>query len=432
MEKNLKTPIYIGVGQDNGENRRRRENIVQGEVPGQMSSANHIAHAKNDSNATLNGEVSGRMPSANHNVHGSNTGAATTLGEVPGLMFSVSPIVHWRNNKKATMQGEVPGRMSSANHTVHGKNDSKATLNGEVPGRKPSANDIVQGRKHITSKGGVVSGTITSSDIERGPPSSDADKSSEVVLDTSSAQIGRSPSNTYKSSEVMIETSSAPCCQSLIKACGNVKTRGKVLSTFIGKSCSGLCSFKLLLQLCLPLCSLSIAIPSVVLPNWAWSETDKVAVGLFKCCNFTEENRTNCSPLSDCVPSDSNFFPLRKGAAALLITYIAFHGVTIFLATRSQQKHNDDTVNYHGWDAIISFCAAAVGYIGIFIFLLGFRETASINAFPPRMSMNLAIISCVIYQTYAAFLLKSRKPLTSVPIAVVVSYVVVYIMTVVR
>ncbi|XP_052788549.1 uncharacterized protein LOC128223312 [Mya arenaria] len=144
----------------------------------------------------------------------------------------------------------------------------------------------------------------------------------------------------------------------MIKACRNGQTRGKhqlclsncmrgfgyVVKAFCGAigTCVCQCANRLLLNLFLPLCSMSIAISSVVLPYWAWGEEDKVAVGLFKCCKFTEKDVNDCSPLSNCVPSDSKINSFSKATAGLLITYIILNGLTILLTVVSPPRQDSN------------------------------------------------------------------------------------------
>ncbi|XP_052788553.1 uncharacterized protein LOC128223315 [Mya arenaria] len=109
-----------------------------------------------------------------------------------------------RRYRKTNVQDEVSGRMSSANR---GRGNRTATMHGEVPGRMALANYTCHDKNNRRAKGSIVSGTITSSDIERGPSPSDADKSSEAVLEPSSSQCGPHSSNANKSSEVNITLS---------------------------------------------------------------------------------------------------------------------------------------------------------------------------------------------------------------------------------
>ncbi|XP_052790855.1 uncharacterized protein LOC128224828 [Mya arenaria] len=195
---------------------------------------------------------------------------------------------------------------------------------------------------------------------------------------------------------------------------------------FIGQSCFRVCSFKLLLRLFLPLCSMCIATSSIVLPNWAKGETDQVAVGLFKCCNFTDENQTDCSPLSDCVPSDSKFIPLSKAAAGLQITYVLLHVVTIVLATISQNKKElDKRFKWQLGNAVIVFLAAAICYISIVVYLSGVIQTDILIGYPTNLSIHLTLSSCAVYLSYAAVCFKKLKFLICVPILTGYMYFVV-------
>ncbi|WAR30966.1 hypothetical protein MAR_033508, partial [Mya arenaria] len=156
-----------------------------------------------------------------------------------------------------------------------------------------------------------------------------------------------------------------------------------------------------LLRLVFPLCSMSIAISSVVLPYWAWGETDDVAVGLFKCCNFTEENSNSniseCSPLSDCFPSESNVYSLIKAAAGLQITYIVVH--------------------------------ATICFISIIVSFSGVIQSHSLEGVPPLLSINLAIFSCAVYISYAGVCFREPRLCICVPISIAVNYLAIYMMT---
>ncbi|XP_052790786.1 uncharacterized protein LOC128224779 [Mya arenaria] len=196
--------------------------------------------------------------------------------------------------------------------------------------------------------------------------------------------------------------------------------------SLIGQFCNILCSFKSLLQLFLPLCSMSIAISSIVLPYWAWGETDKVDVGLFKCCKTTKESENDCSSLYDCVPSDSKFNSLSQAAAGLLITYIVLNGLSILLATISYSDEPDVSQFCNGTHV---FPAAAIGYIGIIVFLSGVIQSESYTRFPIRLSVHLAIISCAVYLSYAAVCFKEPKVLIGVPILTAVIYFVINMMS---
>ncbi|WAR30970.1 hypothetical protein MAR_033512 [Mya arenaria] len=190
------------------------------------------------------------------------------------------------------------------------------------------------------------------------------------IVTSSVIECGSHSNDSNASAEVLLETSSAPC--------RNGQTRGKhqlclsncmrgfgyVVKAFCGAigTCVCQCANRLLLNLFLPLCSMSIAISSVVLPYWAWGEEDKVAVGLFKCCKFTEKDVNDCSPLSNCVPSDST----------------------------------------------------TIGYIGIIVFLSGVIQSESLTRFPLRLSIHLAMISCAVNMSYA-FCLESLRYLYVYP-----------------
>ncbi|XP_052788550.1 uncharacterized protein LOC128223313 [Mya arenaria] len=63
------------------------------------------------------------------------------------------------------------------------------SLHGEVPERMPPAIHIGHRRDYGTATGDVVSGYITSSDIDFHPPSNISDIASEALLETSSARM---------------------------------------------------------------------------------------------------------------------------------------------------------------------------------------------------------------------------------------------------
>ncbi|WAR30965.1 hypothetical protein MAR_033507, partial [Mya arenaria] len=206
--------------------------------------------------------------------------------------------------------------------------------------------------------------------------------------------------------------------------------------SFLGQCCYEICSVQLLLHLFLPLCSMSISISSVVLPYWAWGETNVIAVGLFEYCNFTEENRisnqSECSSLFVCFQSDFKIHLLIKAASGLQITYIVLHVITILLATISQQKEDDsydqpDTCQY--CNGVVVLIAAAICYIGIIVFLSGVIQSHSFKGGPPRLSINLAMISCVLYLTYAAVCFGQPKVHICVPTSTAVVYLLIFMMT---
>ncbi|XP_052790188.1 uncharacterized protein LOC128224402 isoform X2 [Mya arenaria] len=203
----------------------------------------------------------------------------------------------------------------------------------------------------------------------------------------------------------------------------------------LGQCCYEICSVQLLMHLSLPLCSMSIAISSVVLPYWAWGETNKIAVGLFKCCNFTEENRNSnqseCLLLSDCLSSDFKSHLVIKAASGLQITYIVLHGITILLVTISQQK---DDYSYKPaarqlCNGFVVLLAVAICYIGVIVFLSGVIQSQHLKGGPPRLSINLAMISCVVYLSYAAVCFGQPKVLICVPTSTALVYLVIFMMT---
>ncbi|XP_052790446.1 uncharacterized protein LOC128224580 [Mya arenaria] len=188
----------------------------------------------------------------------------------------------------------------------------------------------------------------------------------------------------------------------------------------------------LLLHLFLPLCSLSVAISSLVLPYWAFGETDDVAVGLFKCCNFTEDNRSSnhseCSSLSDCFPSDFKLHSVFNAAAGLQITYIALHGITFILTAIGLKKGNFSVCRIYSGFVIV--LAAAISYIGIIVYFSGIITSENITGkSKPRLSINLAIISLAVYLSYAAVCFRQPKALIIVLMSTCVIYNVIFVMT---
>ncbi|XP_052787730.1 uncharacterized protein LOC128222684 [Mya arenaria] len=202
----------------------------------------------------------------------------------------------------------------------------------------------------------------------------------------------------------------------------------------LGDGCYSLCTIQFLLRLVFPLCSMSIAISSVVLPYWAWGETDDVAVGLFKCCNFTEENSNSniseCSPLSDCFPSESNVYSLIKAAAGLQITYIVVHGITILLTTISQLiRDSDERKRCQFYNGMVVFFAATICFISIIVSFSGVIQSHSLEGVPPLLSINLAIFSCAVYISYAGVCFREPRLCICVPISIAVNYLAIYMMT---
>ncbi|XP_052788567.1 uncharacterized protein LOC128223329 [Mya arenaria] len=309
------------------------------------------------------------------------------------------------------------------------------TLHDEVPGRMPLANQMFHERANWSAIGDIASGIVSSSDIDRVSHPSNTNETSEVKLEAVSASGCK---NGYTRGQICMDDCSQCCgicmrdlrvkvaafCGGIGDAlcqCANGICKGlSLLATgtctgvsLLGQCLYGICSVQWLLHLFLPLCSMSIAISSVVLPYWAWGETDDVAVGLFKCCNFTEKNRNStiseCSPLSDCFPSESNVNSLIKAAAGIQIIYIAFHGITILSTTISQLiRNSNERERCQFYNGMVVFLAATICFISIIVSFSGVIQSHSLKGVPPRLSINLAIFSCAVYISYAAVCV--RKP----------------------
>ncbi|WAR30969.1 hypothetical protein MAR_033511 [Mya arenaria] len=118
-------------------------------------------------------------------------------------------------------------------------------------------------------------------------------------------------------------------------------------------------------------------------------------VFLDKLIDYAKKENRVCSPLSDCLPSESKLNLLFNAAVGLQITYIVLHGVTILLVTISQQReyYSDEPDVRKCCNGMIIFLAAAISYIGIIVFLSGVIQLPSFKGGPPRLSINLAMIS---------------------------------------
>ncbi|WAR30963.1 hypothetical protein MAR_033505 [Mya arenaria] len=120
-----------------------------------------------------------------------------------------------------------------------------------------------------------------------------------------------------------------------------------------------------------------------------------------------------------------------KAASGLQITYIVLHGITILLVTISQQK---DDYSYKPaarqlCNGFVVLLAVAICYIGVIVFLSGVIQSQHLKGGPPRLSINLAMISCVVYLSYAAVCFGQPKVLICVPTSTALVYLVIFMMT---
>ncbi|WAR31022.1 hypothetical protein MAR_033564 [Mya arenaria] len=314
MEDDFETSIDIDVEQANEEN-RRREITLHDEVPGRMPLANQMFHETANWSAT--GDIASGIVSSS-DIAGCKNGY--TRGQICMDDCSQCCGICMRDLrvKVAAFCGGIGDALCQcANGICKGLSLlATGTCTGvSLLGQCLYGICSVQ-RANWSAIGDIASGIVSSSDIDRVSHPSNTNETSEPGAKTDTPE-DKFVWTTVRNVAVAafcggIGDALCQCANGICKGLSLLATGTCTGVSLLGQCLYGICSVQWLLHLFLPLCSMSIAISSVVLPYWAWGETDDVAVGLFKCCNFTEKNRNStiseCSPLSDCFPSESSKF----------------------------------------------------------------------------------------------------------------------------